>query len=676
MNRGEVRVIMGSTATLGTGVNIQERLHTLIHVDAPNRPMDYTQRNGRILRQGNLHNEWGIPVRVLRFGVEDSLDVTAYQRLKTKGAIADSIMEGKKMMGNSMENRVLEEEQDLFGDITAQLSGSQYALLKNQVEKEVKKLEARKKQWEADQTYVHNQKPRLRALIKDSEERARRNKEALAKVEAAKNDGITIGKMKFPSLDAMGDYIKDYNSKQREQQEQVRKASDYKAESKSDLTVSIGGFDFHIHRVISKEQKQEKGQLSLFFFSKTQMTYSCPELGLEDVPVDGQRLKSALEDILNNVMSGDDFREKAEYADRAAERYKGELQQVEARDGKPFEYADELKQAKEKLAEYEELMKAEMAEKEAKYAEMDASVEAAKGVQLTEEDSEDVTEDSALYRTSEDLTEEYGDRWLTEQTNDDGRHTTQVKNTINSYKKFGEWVKKDSRGREVSVLDASSGLGLGTQWMRENGMSVDDVEPYPSADRMKPTFGSYAEISKKYDYIISNAVLNVIPDDWRAGLLHDMADKLKPGGKLVINVRGAESIRRQGKEGVTRITLDDPSEILVLRPDGSIKAYQKGFTKDELQDWCEEELGDGYTVLKASRDNAGGTYDTAVVVVKNNESTAKGSASELGQPTESGAALAKFGAMVGNNSERAKRLGILSAEIGKYRVNKQVQYQE
>lgn len=400
VNRGEVRVIMGSTFTLGTGVNIQERLHTLIHVDAPNRPMDYTQRNGRILRQGNLHNEWGIPVRVLRFGVEDSLDVTAYQRLKTKGAIADSIMEGKKMMSNSMENRVLEEEQDLFGDITAQLSGSQYALLKNQVEKEVRKLEARRKQWEADQTYVHNQKPRLKALIKGSEERAARNKEALEKVEAAKMDGITVGKVKYPSLDAMVDYIKEYNSKQREQQEQVRTASGYKAEAKSDLTVNVGGFDFHVHRVIAKEQKQEKGQLSLSFFSKTQMTYSCPELGMEDIPVDGQRLKNALEDIVSNVMTGKDFREKAEYAERAAERYKGELQQVEARDGKPFEYADELKQAKDKLAEYEELMKAEMAEKEAKYAEMDASVDAAKGVQLSDEDSEEA--DTSLYRDDED----------------------------------------------------------------------------------------------------------------------------------------------------------------------------------------------------------------------------------------------------------------------------------
>lgn len=145
VNAGEVRVIMGSTFTLGTGVNIQERLHTLIHLDAPNRPMDYTQRNGRILRQGNLHNEWGIPVRVLRFGVEDSLDVTAYQRLKTKGAIADSIMNGKQLMENSMENRALEEDQDLFGDITAQLSGSEYAMLKNQIEKEVRKLTAQRK---------------------------------------------------------------------------------------------------------------------------------------------------------------------------------------------------------------------------------------------------------------------------------------------------------------------------------------------------------------------------------------------------------------------------------------------------------------------------------------------------------------------------------------------------
>lgn len=228
--------------------------------------------------------------------------------------------------------------------------------------------------------------------------------------------------------------------------------------------------------------------------------------------------------------------------------------------------------------------------------------------------------DDIRLSTSEELSQRYGSRWIEEQTNEDGRHTTQVKNTINSYKKFGDFVKRDSNGKNVSILDASSGLGLGTEWMRENGMNVDDVEPYPSENRIAPTYTSYNDIHKKYDYIISNAVLNVIPDDWRVNVLHDMTDKLKKGGKLVINVRSAESIRKQGKEGITRITQDDASEILVLRPNGSIKAYQKGFTKDELKKWCETELGSDYSVEIANEKNAGGSYDTAVVVTKNSES--------------------------------------------------------
>lgn len=244
-------------------------------------------------------------------------------------------------------------------------------------------------------------------------------------------------------------------------------------------------------------------------------------------------------------------------------------------------------------------------------------------------ETEDVSREDQIFlfgeggtsmKTSSDLNEMFGSRWLDEQTNDDGRHTTQVKSTINSYKKFVDWVKRDSNGRDVDVLDASSGLGLGTAWMRDNGFKVDDVEPFPSDSREAPTFSSYDEIDKKYDYIISNAVLNVIPDDWRANVLHQMADKLKDGGKLVINVRGAEGIRKQGIEGKTRTTLDDASEILVHRPDGSIKSYQKGFTKSELKDWCEKELGEGYSVEIANNKNAGGSYDTAVVVAKNNES--------------------------------------------------------
>lgn len=387
VNAGEVRVVMGSTFTLGTGVNIQERLHTLIHLDAPNRPMDYTQRNGRILRQGNLHNTWGLPVRVLRFGVEDSLDVTAYQRLKTKGAIADSIMNGKQLMANSMENRSLEEDQDLFGDITAQLSGSEYAMLKNQIEKEVRKLRAAEKNWKADQTYIHNRKRQITGQNREAEKRITENKSYLEKVEAATIGDITVGRHSFPSVEAMEDFFTEQNKKKAAMQEQVRTSSILDGPKTSDITISVGGFDFKIHTEITKETKFQQGDL--FATAPAKMTYSCPELGIDAMPVRGNAIKNAVLDIMENVVSGKDFRERIAHAENYLERNNAEFEAISKRDGQPFKDAEALAKAEEKLAEYEELMKAEMAAKEAKYAELDKDVEAASGIELTEEDSED-----------------------------------------------------------------------------------------------------------------------------------------------------------------------------------------------------------------------------------------------------------------------------------------------
>ena len=386
VNAGEVRVVMGSTFTLGTGVNIQERLHTLIHLDAPNRPMDYTQRNGRILRQGNLHNTWGLPVRVLRFGVEDSLDVTAYQRLKTKGAIADSIMNGKQLMANSMENRSLEEDQELFGDITAQLSGSEYAMLKNQIEKEVRKLRAAEKNWKADQTYIHNRKRQITGQNREAEKRIADNKGYLEKIEAATIGDITVGKLSFPSVEAMEDFFTEQNKKKAAMQEQVRTSGYSSRPATSDITISVGGFNFKIHTEITKEMKHQQGDL--FATAPAKMTYSCPELGIDAMPVRGNAIKNAVLDIMENVVSGKDFRERIAHAENYLERNNAEFEAISKRDGQPFKDAEALAKAEKKLAEYEELMKAEMAAKEAKYAEMDKDVEAASGIELTEEDSE------------------------------------------------------------------------------------------------------------------------------------------------------------------------------------------------------------------------------------------------------------------------------------------------
>ncbi len=401
INRGEVRVVLGSTATLGTGVNIQERLHTLIHLDAPNRPMDYTQRNGRILRQGNLHKDWGKPVRVLRFGVEDSLDVTAYQRLKTKGAIADSVMEGERLMQDSMNNRVLEEEEDAFGDTVAQLSGSEYALLKNNAEKNVRKYESRKKQWEADQTYIHNAKPKLEGQIKNAEQRAEEAKGHLHTVQNAFPDGkfaeIIIGKYKFGTVSDMADFIKEYNKKILDAVKAMKENTGTSSQTKT-LTLSLGGYDFVVKTEMSRETVNGGGLLLSEVHRK--MTYSCPELGLMNVPVKQSLLRNAVEDITENVITGKDFAERLDVAERAAAHGKSELEQLKQREGKPFEFGKELEEAKRQLAEYTEAMKAEMAEKEKKYAEMDASVETA--TDIVAEDGDESEEDKTKLRLLED----------------------------------------------------------------------------------------------------------------------------------------------------------------------------------------------------------------------------------------------------------------------------------
>ena len=404
VNRGDVRVIMGSTFTLGTGVNIQERLHTLIHLDAPNRPMDYTQRNGRILRQGNIHKDMDKPVRVLRFGVEDSLDVTAYQRLKTKGAIADSIMNGKQMMANSMENRALEEEEDVFGDTVAQLSGSEYAMLKNQAEKDVRKYEAKKKQYDADQTYCHNEIPKLEHDIevwKQWIEKSRRSLDRVNEIDAQNGLTITVGKQTFASIEEMAEFIKEYNKSIKEVENELRDNPSIHSETRR-LTVNIGGIDFVFTNELGVETMQDQG--TLFSAVHRKMTYSCEALGLNDEPVYKSLLREGLEHIIENIISGKEFKERIERGERNLEIDEKSLVQVRERYGKPFEFTEELEKSRKRLEEYSELMKKELAEKEKKYADMDAGIEEATDVteaeEAEEEDEDD--DDSNLYRMREE----------------------------------------------------------------------------------------------------------------------------------------------------------------------------------------------------------------------------------------------------------------------------------
>jgi N12 class adenine-specific DNA methylase len=88
---GKVRVLFGSTQKMGAGTNVQERLVALHHLDAPWRPADVEQREGRILRQGNTNPE----IQIHRYVTEESFDAYMWQTLETKAKFIAQVMTGE-----------------------------------------------------------------------------------------------------------------------------------------------------------------------------------------------------------------------------------------------------------------------------------------------------------------------------------------------------------------------------------------------------------------------------------------------------------------------------------------------------------------------------------------------------------------------------------------------------
>jgi len=92
VRRGDIRVLIGSTGKMGVGTNVQERLIAMHHLDAPWRPADVEQRDGRILRQGNRNAE----IDIFRYITLKSLDAYRWQTLSTKAQFIAQIRAGAK----------------------------------------------------------------------------------------------------------------------------------------------------------------------------------------------------------------------------------------------------------------------------------------------------------------------------------------------------------------------------------------------------------------------------------------------------------------------------------------------------------------------------------------------------------------------------------------------------
>ena len=140
MNAGKIRVLLGSTSRMGAGTNANKRMVSLHHLDAPWRPSDMEQRNGRIIRQGNLLKK-GNPdfkIRVYQYGTEKSADAFKFSTLLEKGRAFHGIFKRTNATRNADDigEGELSNEQ-----MMAQLSGSLLMPLMIEQREGVRRLE-------------------------------------------------------------------------------------------------------------------------------------------------------------------------------------------------------------------------------------------------------------------------------------------------------------------------------------------------------------------------------------------------------------------------------------------------------------------------------------------------------------------------------------------------------
>ncbi len=197
VRNGQVRVLLGSTQKMGTGTNVQRRLTALHHLDAPWKPAEVEQREGRILRQGN-ENE---VVAVYRYVTEGSFDAYMWQALETKARFIAQVVTGESALrrGEDIGGQELS-----YAEVKAIASGNPAVLTLAEADAELQRLAVLKKN-HLDEQYVARRRVRdLPATIAALTERLSHLTADEATVAAHPIDSIIIGNRSCSREDAPG----------------------------------------------------------------------------------------------------------------------------------------------------------------------------------------------------------------------------------------------------------------------------------------------------------------------------------------------------------------------------------------------------------------------------------------------------------------------------------------
>jgi N12 class adenine-specific DNA methylase len=318
VNAGRTRILLGSTEKMGAGTNVQKKLVALHHLDAPWRPRDIEQREGRILRQGNENPS----VHIHRYVTEGSFDAYMWQTLENKARFINQVMNGSVTVRQAED---LEGGALTYAEIKAIASGNPAVMEKVKVDTEVRKLD------QLRASHI-NQQHNIRWELKALPERIERGQKNHAAVtgdigtrDAHVDEEFTmkVGNREFSGKGAREEAGKALNSV----------AMSWKDDKTLKVRGHYGGFD-----ILSQGGKFEGGNPDLYVRGRE--TYKA---NLN--PDSPQGTISSIEHVLRSLdRRAEEEQREVERQEKAQADFQGQL-------GKPFEHEARLKELLVKQAQ-------------------------------------------------------------------------------------------------------------------------------------------------------------------------------------------------------------------------------------------------------------------------------------------------------------------------------------
>ena len=288
MNRGEIRIIFGSTSMLGTGVNAQQRAVAIHHLDTPWRPSDLEQRNGRAVRKGNqVAKEYANnTVDVIIYAVERSLDSYKFNLLHNKQLFINQL-KSNTLGARTIDEGAMDEESGMnFSEYVAVLSGNTDLLEKAKLDKKITALESERKNFMKERDAASGKLQELEHSVEFHTSRVAEAKEDLALFEACVQrdaEGNAINKLELTGIPNDSD-MKVVASRLQEIAEKARTQGEYHRIG------SIYGFDIFVKTESSAKDLFQssvnrffvKGEGSIYYTYNNGKLASDPKLACQN----------------------------------------------------------------------------------------------------------------------------------------------------------------------------------------------------------------------------------------------------------------------------------------------------------------------------------------------------------------------------------------------------------